>query len=135
MAETGNSKERKVRRKNDVPTSELRKDARIPLKARVDYELLSEDTFLFEYTSNMSHGGIFLATRNPLPVGTQLSLRFTLPDSKRSIEANGLVVWVNEYKPGGDNLNPGMGIEFVDLKDKDREGIARLIKRKAMLTE
>jgi uncharacterized protein (TIGR02266 family) len=112
-----------------------RRDVRVPLKARVDYELMSEDTFLFEYTSNLSRGGIFLATRNPLPVGTQLNLRFALPEEKRTIETTGQVVWVNEYRPGGENINPGMGIEFVDLVEKDRNAITRLIKRKAMLAD
>lgn len=126
--------------KNATPTKtpsekDLRRDERVPLKARVDYELLSEDAFLFEYTSNLSRGGIFLATRNPLPVGTQLSLRFSLPNGEGSIETAGQVAWVNEYKRGGKNLNPGMGIEFVNLLDSDREAISRLVKRKALLAE
>jgi len=114
---------------------DARRDDRVPLKARVDYELLSEDTFLFEYTSNVSRGGIFLATRNPLPVGTQLNLRFSLPSGEGTIETTGQVVWVNEYKAGGKNLNPGMGIEFLDLDERDRESINGLVKRKALLAE
>jgi len=115
---------------------EKRQDSRIVLKARVDYELLSEDTFLFEYTSNVSQGGIFLSTRNPLPQGTRLRLRFNLPGEKRSeIIVTGQVVWVNEYKPGGRNLNPGMGVAFLDLNPDDRQAIAQLIRRTVMLTD
>ena len=122
--------------KKATPKLEKRRDTRLPLKARVDYELLSEDTFLFEYTSNVSRGGIFLATRNPLPIGTRLSLRFTLPDEDgRAIEATGKVAWINEYKPNGKNLNPGMGIEFVDLSADDKEAISNLIRRKALLLD
>jgi type IV pilus assembly protein PilZ len=116
--------------------SDKRQHARVPLKARVDYELLSEDTFLFEYTSNLSRGGIFLATRNPLPIGTRLHLRFTLPDeNNRVIKTTGKVAWVNPYHPHGPNLNPGMGVEFIDLSPEDLEAISRLVRRIALLTE
>jgi len=114
---------------------EKRREIRIHLRARVDYDLLSDDTFLFEHTSNVSRGGIFLSTHNPLPVGTTLNLRFNLPDDHRTIKVTGKVVWINEIKPGKKNLNPGMGIEFVDLSEKDKEAITLLIKRKALLTD
>jgi len=124
------------RKEGKTSLREKRLHDRIALKARVDYELLSEDTFLFEYTSNLSRGGIFLATRNPLPIGTQIHLRFTLPaPENRTIKVTGQVAWVNEYKPGKVNLNPGMGIEFVNLSEKDNEAITRLVKRKALLTD
>lgn len=126
----------KTKKKSQGSGPEKRRDSRVSLKARVDYELLSEDTFLFEYTSNVSRGGIFLATRNPLPVGTKMNLRFSLPGSRRRvIEVTGKIAWVNEYKPGKQNLNPGMGIEFVDLSEHDRKLITNLIKRKALLTD
>jgi len=116
--------------------AEKRRHERIALKARVDYELLSEDTFLFEYTSNVSRGGIFLSTRNPLPIGTAIHLRFSLPPPEsRDIKVNGKVAWINEYKPGKVNLNPGMGVEFVNLSERDNEAITGLVKRKALLTD
>jgi type IV pilus assembly protein PilZ len=118
------------------PGRDQRRDARVPLKARVDFELTSEDTFLFEYTSNVSRGGIFLSTRNPLPVGAVLTVKFALPEAgSRLIAVRGRVIWINEYKPGGRNLNPGMGIEFIDLSEENKEAISRLVRRKALLIE
>jgi type IV pilus assembly protein PilZ len=115
---------------------EKRRHARAPLRARVDFELVSDETFLFEYASNLSRGGIFLATHNPLPVGTKLVLRFALPDEpSRTIRVAGRVTWVNPYVQGGKNLNPGMGIEFVDLSHEDQEAISRIVRRIAVLTE
>jgi len=132
MAET----KKKVKKKVSKSEQEKRRDRRVQLKARVDYELLSEDTFLFEYTHNVSRGGIFLATRNPLPVGTRMNLRFALPGNHgRVVDVTGKVAWINEYKRGKKNLNPGMGIEFINLADEDREAITKLIKRKALLAD
>ena len=36
--------------------------------------------------------------------------------------------WVNELRPNGDNLNPGMGVQFVGLSREDRERLVRVIK-------
>lgn len=116
-------------------SAEQRSNIRVHLKARVDYELLSEDTFLFEYTSNVSRGGIFLATRNPLPVGTVIKMRFSLPSNSCKVEVKGKVAWINEYKPGKKNRNPGMGVEFVNLSDEDMMAITQLIKKKALLAD
>lgn len=115
--------------------SDKRKNARVSVTARVDYEIESEDTFLFEYMTNLSRGGIFLATRSPLEVGTVTKLRFTLPDDGRTIEVTGRVTWVNPYRPRGKNLNPGMGIEFMDLDEGDKDAVTKLVKKKAILPE
>ena len=114
---------------------ECRKYPRAHIKARVDYEIESEDTFLFEYTTNMSRDGIFLQTRKPLEPATMLNLRFNLPDSDRAIQVQGKVIWINEYRPEGENLNPGMGIQFLDLNEEDKERITRLVRKKAYLSD
>ena len=114
---------------------EKRTSKRITFRARVDYELESEDTFVFEHMANLSKGGIFLATRTPLAVGTTTTLRFDIPKGGRTVEVQGRVAWINEYRPGGENPNPGMGVEFVDLDEADRDVITRLVKRKAILPD
>jgi type IV pilus assembly protein PilZ len=113
---------------------EQRKGTRATIRARVDFEIESRDTFLFEYMTNLSHAGIFLATRNPLPVGTTTRLRFTLP-GEGEIAVNGRVAWINAYRPRGENPNPGMGIEFLDLTAANKEKIVRIVKRLAILAD
>lgn len=116
-------------------SANMRKDVRTPLQARVDYEIESEDSFLFEYMTNLSRGGIFLSTRNPLAEGTVTKLRFSLPEESRVIEVTGKVTWINPYRPDGDNPNPGMGIEFIDLAEKDKDAITRIVRKKAILPD
>jgi len=115
--------------------SEKRAAPRAEIRMRVDYELKSKDTFLFEYTTNMSRDGIFLSTKNPLQPGTKIHMRFAIPEVKQVIEVEGKVSWINPYRPGGKNLNPGMGVQFLNLKEKDKQIITNYIKRKALLQD
>jgi type IV pilus assembly protein PilZ len=115
-------------------TSEQRKGTRATIRARVDYEIESEDTFLYEYMTNLSHAGIFLATHNPLPVGTVTRLRFTLP-GEGEVAVKGRVAWINAYRPGRSNPNPGMGVEFLDLSENHKDKIVRIVKRLAILAD
>lgn len=113
---------------------ERRLAERIYLDFEVDYA--SDDTFLYAYARNISGLGIFLQTREPEPPGTQLSLRFVIPTTQERLSVDGVVRWVNPYRPGDiNNINPGMGIEFTSLTDEQRERIVDLIQLIAYLPE
>jgi hypothetical protein len=59
-----------------------------------------------------------MPTANPLAVGTELKLRFSVPDKKEAIETSGRVVRVVERNdPEGGP--PGIAIEFSVLKERD----------------
>jgi len=122
-----------VKQKKQV--QEKRKAPRAQIRARVDFEVRSKDTFLFEYTTDMSRDGIFLSTRNPLPVGARIQMKFQAPQGGRVIEVEGKVVWINPYRPGGENINPGMGIQFLNLSEEDKEAITKLVRKKAVLAD
>ena len=77
--------------------------------------------------------GIFVKTDKPLPVGTQLVLRFVPPRTRESFVLSGLVQWVNPIRTFGDNLNPGMGIRFESLTPADRERIVEAVRTIAYL--
>ena len=91
--------------------SERREHERVAVCLEVDYRC--DETFLFAYITDMSVMGIFVQTTQPRPPGTLLSLRFRTPDGKR-LDAPGRVIWVNQPR-GKDSINPGMGVQFVDL--------------------
>jgi type IV pilus assembly protein PilZ len=110
--------------------ADRRQFARYETSISVDYS--SGDTFLFSYIQNISEMGIFIRSDDPLPVGTMLTLRFH-PDSEQELEVNGEVTWVNPYRPFGDNLNPGMGVNFVDLSADLREQVVSLVRTVAYL--
>ncbi|MFH2008097.1 MAG: TIGR02266 family protein [bacterium] len=116
----------------DAVGAERRLAERVLIDCEVDFA--SEDTFLFAYATNISALGIFLQTREPEPVGTRMNLGFTVPNGGERLEVEGIVRWINPYRPGDfNNLNPGMGIEFLSLTEPQRELIVDLIRLIAYL--
>ena len=111
-----------------------RRFERVFVDLDVDYR--SEDTFLFAYITDISAMGIFVRTISPESAGTRLNLRFSPPGLGRSLEFEGIVIWVNPYRPGDPgNLNPGMGIKFLDLTMEQRERLTELVKTFAFLDD
>ena len=90
---------------------------RRPISMQVKYRNL--DSFFSEYSISLSHGGIFIKTRRPLPRGSEVEIEFELDDKKRSFKTAGRVVRV--IFPGEDEDEPaGMGVEFKPLSEMDR---------------
>jgi len=117
---------------DSAPDSDRRSAERVPVDIRVDYR--SEDTFLFASIRNISEVGIFVETKNPLPMGTSINLEFELPGGD-AVAAVGRVVWVNPYRPDGENLNPGMGVRFVDLSDDARNQVMGMVRKMALIDD
>jgi len=89
----------------------------------VNHEFTSVEAFINEYVSNVSHSGVFIRSKDPLPVGTKVALKFTvIMDELETIEGVGEVVR-RSSKPAG------MGVVFVELTDYSQELIAKLITR------
>lgn len=78
-------------------------------------------------TQDISAGGAFVRSDLLFEVGEELVLSFELP-SARTIRARGRVVRVAR-ELGDEGGVPGMGIQFVDLADADRDAILALVSR------
>ncbi|MEO6600817.1 MAG: TIGR02266 family protein [Polyangiaceae bacterium] len=103
------------------PVSERRSYERIDVEWSVDCE--TEQTFLYANITNISEMGIFVATHEPLEVGTRLTLRFAMPGEQAPFNLFGQVAWVNPIRLLSDNPNPGMGVRFIELSSENRERI------------
>lgn len=115
---------------------------RVLVDLEVDYRC--DDTFLFAYITDISAMGIFVRTVTPEPPGTRLNLRFCVPSTNigvgstglDTLECEGVVIWINPYRPGDrENLNPGMGVQFVDLTYEQRERLKKLVRTFAYLSD
>ena len=115
--------------------AERRTETRVLVDYVVDYR--RTDTYLFASIRDISTTGIFVRTIEPSASGTRLNLRFPPPagaDEEPALELEGEVIWVNPYRPGSlGNLDPGMGVRFVDLRPGGRERLLELIRRIAYI--
>ena len=113
---------------------ERRQAPRILVNIEVDYG--NKDHFLFAYIKDISATGIFVRTDTPEPPGTRLNLRFTPTKGGRVLDLEGEVIWINPLRPGtAENINPGMGIRFVELSDDDRRDLHKLVTTFAYLAD
>lgn len=105
------------------PKTERLADQRLAgprVTVEVDVGVLSESNFYAGVAADVSAGGVFVGTRDPLAVGTEVALYFTL-EGGRTLHAEGTVRWV---RAGDANDVPGMGVAFSRLSDEDRRAIA-----------
>lgn len=83
---------------------------------------------LVNYTLNLSTGGVFLETGQPLPPGSAMTLEFHLPNRATSIVAQARVAWINDpEKINKPHLPPGMGVQFLDLSLEDMQAVRDFI--------
>jgi uncharacterized protein (TIGR02266 family) len=100
--------------------SEERRDERVT----INKEFESFDQFIQEYVTNISRTGAFIRTDQPLAIGTEVNLRFTvIMDDIETIEGLGRVVRV-ESNP------PGMGVVFLELSKYSSQLLEKLLTHK-----
>jgi len=92
--------------------------SRIPVEMWVEES--TERELYFQRSANISTGGIFLENTIPHPVGTLVSLTFTLPGDDTRLNVRGEIVNTQEGELG-------MGIKFVALDDTARDRIRKFV--------
>lgn len=96
---------------------QTRREARLTLNK----EFESFDAFVREYVTNVSKTGAFVLRADPLPVGTEVNLRFTvIMDGVETVEGEGKVVRVQQDPPG-------MGVVFTRISQYSQHLIERLL--------
>ncbi len=94
-----------------------RQHPRYPVNLTVDFT--TREAFVGNHVSNLSRGGLFIATDSPLPVHSELDLELTLPQRDERIRARGRVIWNYDIRRGTSRVVPGMGIKFLDMSTAD----------------
>ncbi len=97
--------------------AEQRNADRTATEIRVEYRTVG--SFLSDYALNLSKGGMFIHSENPLPVGASVRLVFHLPGLPFMFDLSGRVRWVQAEAL--DEEHPcGMGVEFVQVDERVR---------------
>ena len=104
-------------------TSERRTQNRIDVELIVSIE--SDSNFFSGFSENISEGGLFIATYDYKPLGSTFVLEFQLPELSHKIKTRCVVRWVRDYNPSVPEMVPGMGVEFLDIVDRDQDYVLR----------
>ena len=103
-------------------TDNRRQVARIPIQLRVEYRRMN--SFLAEYTKNISRGGTFVRTDRPLPPGSRFRFQLCVPGGAAPFELTGEVAWAETGGP-----EPGMGVRFVWRGPEERDAFEAAVER------
>jgi uncharacterized protein (TIGR02266 family) len=97
-------------------TGQPRITPRVTVKMNVYVEISEGTPENMLASVNLSESGLYLRTLHPLPEGTHLHIKFTLPHDTETIEVSAEVV---RTLPLGSRFEsePGMGLRFVDITE------------------
>ncbi len=105
-----------------------RSGQRTPVGLLLKLSYGSVDEFVEKFASNISRGGVFIRTREPRPVGTLLAFELRLQGGEAVVKGKGVVRWIQrEDASARPPAAPGMGIQFVELDERSREVVERIV--------
>ncbi len=99
----------------------------------IDVSAHSGHQFFTGFTENVSAGGLFISTYQTLEIGTQFELNFTVPTLDYEFVVTCEVRWVREYNPDTPDVEPGMGVKFVDLSETETRLLAEVLRQSETL--
>lgn len=98
---------------------------------RADVELVIQyarvEQFCQDYARNVSLGGIFIETRQPLERGTVVQLRFALPGLQEPLSTPARVVRTIAAEDVAPGERPGMALQFGALSEEAKQAIDALV--------
>lgn len=77
------------------------------------------NTIAAALTVNISRGGLAIRTTSLLDIGTAVRVRFRLPVSKKEVDVDARVAWVDR--------RTGMGLEFLQVDDATRAALEEFV--------
>ncbi len=102
-------------------------DHRVPIQLLVDYK--ADGHYLFDFCRDLGTGGVFIETKSPLSSGSEIELTFTIPDSKETLRTTGKVIWSQAPIANRTDLNVGMGVQFTQFNESQRQLLDDFIRR------
>ncbi|MFK7990451.1 MAG: TIGR02266 family protein [Sandaracinaceae bacterium] len=104
-----------------------RTHVRVPIALKVEYKRLN--SFFADYTKNISRGGTFIRTQNPLGIGTEFMFHLLVPTLDGPLAIKGKVQWIVTEETANEEHEPGMGIGFVYDSEAERAKIANTVEK------
>lgn len=105
-----------------MSTAQQRRAPRVPIEVRVEYKRIN--AFISDFTRDISSGGLFIRTSEPLAVGTEAMFTLAIPRMERPVTLKGRV---QRVIPADDASEMGMGIELMFDDDAERAALKRVV--------
>jgi type IV pilus assembly protein PilZ len=102
--------------------AERRAHHRIPIALPIEYP--DAESFVRDYTVNISRGGLFVRSDRPPPIGTRFDLRLHLPGLEEPYRLTGEVMW-----RGDSEGTTGFGLRFLVETVEERRELERIVER------
>lgn len=112
-----------------APGSERRVSPRAEVEVDIGFQ--SDTNFFVGVAGDLSDGGIFIATNEVLPIGTELTIAMVLPGGHH-ITAHGKVSWTKRGD-GTKGAIAGMGVCFSELSKTDARVVGMFLHRREPL--
>jgi len=103
-----------------------RASVRVPTRLQVTFRDVGE--LRKSLLTNLSRGGLFVATDRPAEIGTRLELRIHVENPDRLIVVPAEVVSQN-VGPGFSSDHHGMGLRFLEMEDDAKRLVDELYER------
>ncbi len=100
-----------------------RKTARVPIEIKVEYKRIN--AFIADFTRDISGGGLFVRTDNPLPMGAEALFTLNIPRVEGPVTLNGIVRRI--VGKGDPSVEAGMGVELLFADDAERQALRRVV--------
>jgi uncharacterized protein (TIGR02266 family) len=81
-------------------------------ESELSIEFVQDSHFVAGLSQDLSRPAFFVATYQVLPIGTEVRVGLELPNG-HTIEAQGVVHWVEEHESAGHR--PGIGVLFMGV--------------------
>lgn len=94
------------------------------LLVHLDAQLAGQRVTRLVQTFDISESGMLLRTGHPLPVGSRLAVRLTLPDDPQTVDAQ---VEVVRHARKDLEAGAGMGVRFLDLRPDGQARLRQLV--------
>jgi uncharacterized protein (TIGR02266 family) len=102
-----------------------------PVRIRLRYA--SFDALIDKFAPNVTRGGVFIASRTPLPIGSTFAFEIQLAGGEVALAGDGKVTWVKAFDPAAPQKAHGMGVQFLRLDNPSRELLNKILARKAQV--
>jgi uncharacterized protein (TIGR02266 family) len=98
---------------------------------RIRLRFASFDALIDKFAPNVTRGGVFIASRTPLPIGSTFAFEIQLAGGEVALAGDGKVTWVKAFDPAAPQKPHGMGVQFLRLDNPSRELLNKILERKA----